>query len=135
MGHAFDTFHNESCSGRRAELLFHAVIDPISTGMSFNFQASAIRICGASRTAILWASTPASSAHKQGKPGHQGHEHWRDYVKFPEIPKDLDWSYARPSAKPPMSAASIMVPTFRGLFERFHFCAFGCVGGLYPVPG
>jgi hypothetical protein len=45
---------------------------------------------------------------------------WRDYVKFPEIP-DLDWSAAKAQADAiDRTEEFVMVPTFRGLFERLH---------------
>jgi hypothetical protein len=46
--------------------------------------------------------------------------HWRDYVNFPEIP-DLDWSDAKKTvADIDRETTLVMVPTFRGLFERAH---------------
>jgi hypothetical protein len=46
---------------------------------------------------------------------------WRDYVKFPEIPTDLDWSAAKAQCDEVRASGKlVMVPTFRGLFERLH---------------
>jgi hypothetical protein len=46
---------------------------------------------------------------------------WRDYVVFPEIPSDLDWSDAKKNvAAVDRNEEFVMVPTFRGLFERLH---------------
>jgi hypothetical protein len=46
---------------------------------------------------------------------------WRDYVTFPEIPNDLDWAPAKEAAEAARAAGEfVMVPTFRGLFERLH---------------
>ncbi|MFC1839249.1 uroporphyrinogen decarboxylase family protein [Thermodesulfobacteriota bacterium] len=45
---------------------------------------------------------------------------WRDYVKFPEIP-ELDWSDAKKTIDEiDRETTLVMVPTFRGLFERAH---------------
>ena len=45
---------------------------------------------------------------------------WRDYVKFPEIP-DLDWSEAKKTIEGiDRETTLVMVPSFRGLFERAH---------------
>ena len=45
---------------------------------------------------------------------------WRDYVKFPEIP-ELDWSDAKKAIDEiDRETTLVMVPTFRGLFERAH---------------
>jgi hypothetical protein len=46
---------------------------------------------------------------------------WRDYVVFPEIPTDLDWSEAKKAAAAAREEELfVMVPSFRGLFERLH---------------
>jgi hypothetical protein len=46
---------------------------------------------------------------------------WRDYVVFPEIPADLDWADAKKAAAAARENDEfVMVPTFRGLFERLH---------------
>jgi len=45
---------------------------------------------------------------------------WRDYVHFPEIP-NLDWSGAKAEVeKTDRDEYLVMVPSFRGLFERAH---------------
>ncbi len=47
--------------------------------------------------------------------------HWRDYVEIPEIPTDLDWSATRAQiAEVDRDNELVMLPTFRGLFERAH---------------
>ena len=61
---------------------------------------------------------------------------WRDYVKFPEIP-DLDWSDAKKTIDEiDRENTLVMVPTFRGLFERAHcLMAFDeCLMNLYGEP-
>ena len=46
---------------------------------------------------------------------------WRDYVTFPEIPSDLDWKpFKDQIAALDRDEYFVMVPTFRGLFERAH---------------
>ena len=46
---------------------------------------------------------------------------WRDYVVFPEIPTDLDWSGTKEQiAQVDRDNEFVMIPTFRGLFERAH---------------
>jgi hypothetical protein len=46
---------------------------------------------------------------------------WREYVTFPKIPDNLDWSAARAQSDEVRAAGKlVMVPTFRGLFERLH---------------
>lgn len=61
---------------------------------------------------------------------------WRDYVTFPEIP-DLDWSDAKKAvAEVDRETTLVMVPTFRGLFERAH-CLMPfeeCLINLYEEP-
>jgi hypothetical protein len=45
---------------------------------------------------------------------------WQDYVKFPEIP-ELDWSDAKKAiSEVDRDENFVMVPSFRGLFERAH---------------
>lgn len=45
---------------------------------------------------------------------------WRDYVNFPDIP-ELDWSDAKKTIDGmDRDTTMVMVPTFRGLFERAH---------------
>jgi hypothetical protein len=61
---------------------------------------------------------------------------WRDYVKFPEIP-ELDWSDAKKTIDEiDRENTLVMVPTFRGLFERAHcLMAFDeCLMNLYAEP-
>lgn len=62
---------------------------------------------------------------------------WRDYVKFPEIPSDLDWSGVKAQiAETDRDEYLVMVPTFRGLFERAH-CLMtfeDCLINMYSEP-
>ncbi|MBN1972619.1 MAG: hypothetical protein JW787_03200 [Sedimentisphaerales bacterium] len=61
---------------------------------------------------------------------------WRDYAKFPEIP-ELDWSNAKKAVDEiDRDTTLVMVPTFRGLFERAHcLMAFDeCLMNLYAEP-
>ena len=62
---------------------------------------------------------------------------WRDYITFPEIPADLDWSGAKAQADEiDRDELLVMVPTFRGLFERAHsLMTFeDCLINMYTEP-
>jgi hypothetical protein len=62
---------------------------------------------------------------------------WRDYVTFPELPTNLDWSDVKKQiAEVNRDEEFVMVPTFRGLFERLH-CLMTfeeCLMALYTDP-
>ena len=62
---------------------------------------------------------------------------WRDYVHFPEIPTDLDWSATQKQiAEIDRENEFVMIPTFRGLFERAH-CLMtfeDCLVNMYEEP-
>ncbi|MDR1065017.1 MAG: hypothetical protein LBL25_01440 [Oscillospiraceae bacterium] len=123
MGHAFDPFPQEVVFGPAGpELLFHAVIDPITNWDILQFSGERYQdLWGVTHRYIVGEDPgiiPLTDASNQVI---QDMEHWRDYVKFPEIPKDLDWSYARAQCKAAHERGElVMVPTFRGLFERLH---------------
>ena len=132
MGHAFEAYPQEVAFGPGGpEVLFHAVIDPISNWDILQFSGE--------RYQDLWGVTHRYLPD-QGDPGIipltdtsnqviKDMDNWRDYVTFPEIPKDLDWSYAQAQCAAARERGElIMVPTFRGLFERLHSLrAFECV--------
>lgn len=139
MGHAFDAFHNEVAFGPGgAELLFHAVIDPISNWDVLQFSGECYKdLWGVTHRYIIGVDPGIIPLTDTKNQVIQDMEHWRDYVTFPEIPKDLDWSYAQAQCKAAHERGElVMVPTFRGLFERFHSLrAFECVMEdliLYP---
>jgi hypothetical protein len=124
MGHAFDAFPQEVAFGPGGpELLFHAVIDPISNWDILQFSGREYK--------DLWGVTHRYLPD-EGDPGIipltdsknqviKDMENWRDYVVFPKIPDDLDWSYAQAQCKAAHERGElVMVPSFRGLFERLH---------------
>ncbi|MDR0915808.1 MAG: hypothetical protein LBN02_01275 [Oscillospiraceae bacterium] len=123
MGHAFEPYPQEVVFGPGgAELLFHAVIDPITNWDILQFSGERYQdLWGVTHRYIVGEDPgiiPMTDAQNQVI---QDMEHWRDYVKFPEIPKDLDWSYAQAQVKAAHDKGLlVMVPTFRGLFERLH---------------
>jgi hypothetical protein len=139
MGHGFDAFHNEVVFGPGGpELLFHAVIDPISNWDTLQFSGECYKdLWGVTNRYILGVDPGIIPLTDTKNQVIKDMEHWRDYVKFPEIPKDLDWSYAQAQCKAAHERGElVMVPTFRGLFERLHgLRAFECVMEdlmLYP---
>ncbi|MDR1217651.1 MAG: hypothetical protein LBJ99_03585 [Oscillospiraceae bacterium] len=112
MGYGFEPF---------PKIMFHCVIDPITVWD------------------ILWISGESvvdnwGVVHRYlpGDPGVipmvtdenqviKDMTKWRDYVRFPEIPAELDWSDAKATiAGIDREREFVMVPTFRGLFERLH---------------
>jgi len=132
MGHGFDPFPKDVAFGPTGpELLFHAVIDPISNWDVIGHSGREYK--------DYWGVTHRYLP-EEGDPGIipltnkenqviKDMEHWRDYVVFPKIPDDLDWSYAQAQAKAAHERGElVMVPSFRGLFERLHSLrAFECV--------
>ncbi len=139
MGHAFDAQHNEVAFGPGGpELLFHAVIDPISNWDILQFSGECYKdLWGVTHRYILGVDPGIIPLTDTKNQVIKDMENWRDYVKFPEIPKDLDWSYAQAQCKAAHERGElVMVPSFRGLFERFHSLrAFECVMEdlmLYP---
>lgn len=131
MGHAFAPFHNQVVFGPKGpELLFHAVIDPISNWDVLQFSGEYYKdLWGVPHRYIVGVDPGIMPLTNTENQVIKDMEHWRDYVKFPEIPKDLDWSYAQAQCKAARERGElIMVPTFRGLFERYHSLrAFECV--------
>ncbi len=139
MGHAFEAFHNEVVFGPGgAELLFHAVIDPISNWDILQFSGESYKdLWGVTHRYIIGVDPGIIPLTDTKNQVIKDMENWRDYVKFPEIPKDLDWSCAQAQCKAAHERGElVMVPSFRGLFERFHSLrAFECVMEdlvLYP---
>ncbi|NLT13298.1 MAG: uroporphyrinogen decarboxylase (URO-D) [Clostridiales bacterium] len=139
MGHAFDAQTNEVAFGPGGpELLFHAVIDPISNWDTLQFSGECYKdLWGVTNRYIIGVDPGIIPLTDTKNQVIKDMEHWRDYVKFPEIPKDLDWSYAQAQCKAARERGElIMIPSFRGLFERLHCLrAFECVMEdlmLYP---
>jgi hypothetical protein len=139
MGHAFDAQTSDVVFGPGGpELLFHAVIDPISYWDTLQFSGELYKdLWGVTNRYIIGVDPGIIPLTDTKNQVIKDMEHWRDYVTFPEIPKDLDWSYAQAQCKAARERGElIMVPTFRGLFERLHgLRAFECVMEdliLYP---
>jgi hypothetical protein len=123
MGHAFEAFPQEVVFGAGgAELLFHAVIDPISNWDILQFSGENYKdLWGVTHRYIIGVDPGIIPLTDSKNQVIKDMEHWRDYVTFPEIPKDLDWSYAQAQCKAARERGElIMIPTFRGLFERLH---------------
>ncbi|MDR2420792.1 MAG: uroporphyrinogen decarboxylase (URO-D) [Oscillospiraceae bacterium] len=123
MGHAFDAFPQEAVFGPGGpEVLFHAVIDPITNWDILQFSGERYQdLWGVTHRYIVGEDPgiiPLTDASNQVI---QDMERWRDYVKFPQIPKDLDWGPAQAQCKAAHERGElVMLPTFRGLFERLH---------------
>jgi hypothetical protein len=123
MGHAFDAYPQEVVFGPGGgELLFHAVIDPITNWDILQFSGEKYQdLWGVTHRYILGVDPGIIPLTDSSNQVIKDMENWRDYVTFPEIPKDLDWSYAQAQCKAARERGElIMVPTFRGLFERLH---------------
>lgn len=111
MGYGFDAF---------PKIMFHCVMDPISIWD--------ILFMSGERVQDHWG---VWHRYLPGDPGvipmvNEENQvikditKWRDYVTFPEIP-ELDWSAAKESiSQVDRENEFVMVPTFRGLFERAH---------------
>ncbi len=111
MGYAFEAFPKSQ---------FHVVVDPISIWDILFMSGEAVM----DHWGVMHRNLP-------GDPGImpivneknkviKDITKWRDYVAFPEIP-ELDWSDAKKTiADIDRDTTMIMVPTFRGLFERAH---------------
>ncbi len=127
MGYGFDAFPN---------IKYHCVIDPISIWdiLQFSGEAAIDNWGGVLRflpgdPGIIPIVTEENKVIKDITK-------WRDYVKFPEIP-DLDWSDAKAAVDAiDRENNMVMVPTFRGLFERAH-CLMPfeeCLMAMYGEP-
>ena len=111
MGYGFEAF---------PKIKFHCVMDPISIWDILQFTGEA--------AIDNWGGT---IRFLPGDPGWipivndqnkviKDITKWRDYVKFPEIP-NLDWSDAKKTIEGiDRETTLVMVPSFRGLFERAH---------------
>jgi len=111
MGYAFDAF---------PPYKFHCVIDPISVWDILQFSGE--------RFVDNWGVVHRYLPEDPGIIPMVNDENkvikditkWRDYVHFPEIP-ELDWSDAKKQIDQlDRENTFVMVPSFRGLFERAH---------------
>ncbi|MDR2606600.1 MAG: uroporphyrinogen decarboxylase (URO-D) [Oscillospiraceae bacterium] len=105
-----------------AERLFHAIIDPISNWDILQFSGERyLDNWGVTHRYILGVDPGIVPLTDDSNKVIKDITKWRDYVKFPEIPKDLDWSACRNHVKEMQDAGYLtMIPSFRGLFERLH---------------
>jgi hypothetical protein len=111
MGYGFEAFPKGK---------FHVVLDPISIWDILQFSGESV----VDNWGVVHRFLP-------GDPGIipmvndknkviKDITHWRDYVRFPEIPA-LDWSDAKKAVDSvDRESELVMVPSFRGLFERAH---------------
>ncbi|MDR1816506.1 MAG: methyltransferase [Clostridiales Family XIII bacterium] len=113
MGYAFEPFPKTP---------FHAVIDPITIWDILFIQGEYVvdnwgvahRFIPGEDPGIIPIVTEENQVIKDMAK-------WRDYVTFPQIPDDLDWSAAKEAAAAAREADEfVMCATFRGLFERLH---------------
>jgi hypothetical protein len=127
MGYGFDAF---------PQVQFHCIIDPISIWdiLQFSGEAAVDNWGGVLR--FLPGDPGIIPIVNQDNKVIKDITKWRDYVKFPEIP-DLDWSDAKKAVDEiDRDTTLIMVPTFRGLFERAH-CLMPfdeCLMAMYAEP-
>ena len=111
MGYAFEAF---------PKIRFHCVIDPITiwdilfiSGESVKDNWGVVHRFLPGDPGIIPMVTRENQVIKDITK-------WRDYVKIPEIP-ELDWSDAKKAIDEiDRENTLVMVPTFRGLFERAH---------------
>ena len=113
MGYAFDAF---------PETPFHCIIDPVAIWDILFIQGENVvdnwgvvhRFLPGIDPGIIPLVTEENQVIKDMTK-------WRDYVKFPEIPSDLDWESSRKQAEEvDRTEKLVMAATFRGLFERLH---------------
>jgi hypothetical protein len=111
MGYGFEAF---------PKIKFHCVIDPISIWDILQFTgAAAIDNWGGTIRFLPGDPGWIPIVNDQNKV-IKDITKWRDYVKFPKIP-DLDWSDAKKTVEGiDRETTMVMVPSFRGLFERSH---------------
>ena len=111
MGYGFDAF---------PQITFHCIIDPISIWD--------ILFISGEHVLDHWGVVHRNLPGDPGIIPMVNEENqvikditkWRDYVTFPEIP-ELDWSDAKKAIEQvDRENEFVMVPTFRGLFERAH---------------
>jgi hypothetical protein len=111
MGYAFNAFPQSQ---------FHVVLDPISIwDILFISGENVLDNWGVNHRFLPGDPGIIPMVNDQNKVIKDVTK-WRDYVHFPEIP-ELDWSDAKKSADEVRARGElVMVPTFRGLFERAH---------------
>jgi hypothetical protein len=111
MGYGFEAFPKSQ---------FHVVIDPISIWDILYLSGESVK----DHWGVVHRYLPGDPASSRWSPMKtqviKDITKWRDYVEFPEFP-ELDWSDAKKTiAALDRETTMVMVPTFRGLFERAH---------------
>lgn len=127
MGYGFDAF---------PQAQFHVVIDPISIwDILFMSGESVLDNWGVEHRFLPGDPGIIPIVNEQNAV-IKDITRWRDYVTFPEIP-DLDWSdFKKAVDAVDRETTMVMVPTFRGLFERAH-CLMPfeeCLINMYEEP-
>ena len=113
MGYGFEAF---------TQTMFHCIIDPISIWDILFIQGEHV----VDNWGVVHRYLPDKDPGIIPMVNEQNQvikdiTHWRDYVTFPEIPTDLDWKATQDQiAQVDRDQELVMVPTFRGLFERAH---------------
>ena len=113
MGYGFEAF---------TKTMFHCIIDPISIWDILFIQGEHV----VDHWGVVHRYLPDKDPGIIPMVNEQNQvikdiTHWRDYVTFPEIPTDLDWKATQDQiAQVDRDQELVMVPTFRGLFERAH---------------
>ncbi|MDR0859228.1 MAG: uroporphyrinogen decarboxylase (URO-D) [Oscillospiraceae bacterium] len=122
MGHAFDANPQAVDFGPPITQLFYAIIDPITTWDILQFSGERYKDnWGVTHRYILGVDPGIIPLTDEENQVIKDITKWRDYVTFPEIPKDLDWEPAKKAvAKAKAAGEFVMIPSFRGLFERLH---------------
>jgi len=113
MGYGFEAF---------PKIMFHCVIDPISIwDILFINGVDIIDNWGVNHRFIPEEYPGVIPMVNESNQVIKDITKWRDYVNFPKIPDNLDWSAAKEQIKGiNRDEQFIMVPTFRGAFERLH---------------
>jgi hypothetical protein len=111
MGYGFEAFPKGK---------FHVVLDPISIWDILQFSGDyAVDNWGVAHRYLPSDPGIIPLVNDQNKVV-KNVARWRDYVNFPEIPA-LDWSDAKKAiGAMDRETQLVMVPSFRGLFERAH---------------
>ncbi len=110
MGYAFDAFPQSQ---------FHVCMDPISIWDILQFSGEFIDNWGVAHRYLPGDPGIIPIVNDQNKV-IKDITKWRDYVHFPEIPA-LDWTpYKQAIDALDRDNTLVMVPSFRGLFERAH---------------
>ncbi len=113
MGYGFEAF---------TKTMFHCIIDPISIWDILFIQGEHV----IDNWGVVHRYLPDKDPGIIPMVNEQNQvikdiTHWRDYVTFPEIPTDLDWKATQDQiAQVDRDEELVMVPAFRGLFERAH---------------